>query len=63
MFSFFKHVESLVAVEEKAVSTAALNDPLNGGEEKPARCQSKHPKVTPIIIPDAARQMVSPGDG
>jgi myosin heavy subunit len=58
MSSFFKHAESLTAVEGKGVSPAVPNEPVNGGEEKPAPFQSKHPKVTPIL-PETAREIVS----
>jgi chromosome segregation ATPase len=60
MSSFFKQAEALATVEGQGVSTAVLNKPLKRGEEKPATFQSKGPKVTPPIVPDAAREIVSP---
>jgi chromosome segregation ATPase len=59
MSSFFKQAEALATVEGQGVSTAVLNEPLNRAKEKPATFQSKGPKVTPIV-PDAAREIVSP---
>jgi chromosome segregation ATPase len=59
MSSFFKQAKALATVERQGVSTAVLNEPLNRGKEKPATFQSKGPKVTPIV-PDAAREIVSP---
>ena len=59
MSSFFKQAEALATVEGQGVSTAFPNEPLNRGKEKPATFQSKGPKVTPIV-PDTAREIVSP---
>ena len=59
MSSFFKQAEALATVEGQCVSTAVLNELLNRGKEKPATFQSKGPKVTPIV-PDTAREIVSP---
>jgi hypothetical protein len=59
MSSFFKQTQALTTGVGQGVSTAFLNKPLNRGKEKPATFQSKGPKVTPIV-PDTAREIVSP---
>jgi len=59
MSSFFRQAEALAALERGDVGTAGLTEPVNRGEEKPATFQSEGPKVTPIV-PDAAREIVSP---
>jgi chromosome segregation ATPase len=57
--SFLRQAEALSGIEGQDVSTAAQNEPVDEGEEKPVAVQSKIARVTPIV-PDAEVEMVSP---
>ena len=59
MSSFFRQAEALAGVEGQDVGAAVLNEPVDGRQEKPVTVQSNVSKVVPIV-PDAAREIVSP---
>ena len=59
MSSFFRQAEALVGVDGQDVSAAVLKEPVDGKQENPVTVQSNVPEVMPIV-PDAAREIVSP---
>ena len=59
MSSFFRQAEALAGIEGQDVGAAVLKEPVDGRQEKPVTVQSNVPEVMPIV-PDAAREIVSP---
>ena len=59
MSSFFKQAEALSAVEGQVVKPVVVNEPVNGGEEKPAAASFKAAAVASNAT-DTAREIVSP---
>lgn len=59
MSSFFRQAEALVGIDGQDVSAAVLKEPVDGKQENPVTVQSNVPEVIPIV-PDAAREIVSP---
>jgi hypothetical protein len=59
MSSFFRQAEALVGVDGQDVSAAVLKELVDGKQEKPVTVQANIPEVMPIV-PDAAREIVSP---
>ena len=59
MSSFFRQAEALAGIEGQDVSAAVLKEPVDGKQEKPVTVQSNVPEVMPIV-PEAAREIVSP---
>jgi chromosome segregation ATPase len=59
MSSFFRQAEALAGIEGQDVSAAALKEPVDGRQEKPVTVQSNVSEVVPIV-PEAAREIVSP---
>ena len=59
MSSFFRQAEALVGVDGQDVSAAVLKEPVDGKQENPVTVQPNVPEVMPIV-PDAAREIVSP---
>ena len=59
MSSFFRQAEALVGIDGQDVSAAVLKEPVDGKQENPVTVQSNVSEVMPIV-PDAAREIVSP---
>ena len=59
MSSFFRQAEALAGIEGQDVSPAVLKEPVDGRQEKPVTVQSNVPEVMPVV-PEAAREIVSP---